>query len=210
MKILIMNPNGDKETNRIIERKAEGLHYPGMTVTVKNLEAMPKLVSSWEDVAEALPGMIGMIRESQEYDGYIVGCHMDPNLEILKGITDKPVVGIGEASVRMASMQCSSFAVISPSRKSELKKVKLIHHQYCMEQYQGTKVPEGFREEDVIAAAKNAADQWNVDGIVLGCANYALMDGSVERACGVKCFDGISCALVLAAGEILYNRQKKV
>ncbi len=45
-----------------------------------------------------------------------------------------------------------------------------------------------------------------MDGIVLGCANYALYDKLIEEACGIKCFDGIACALTLAAGLIIYKK----
>ena len=42
--------------------------------------------------------MINLVREYEaEYGGFIVACHADVNLDLLKEITGKPVVGIGEA-----------------------------------------------------------------------------------------------------------------
>lgn len=203
MKILIINPNSDENTNAIIRRKVSRLQYPDTEITVKSLEYMPRLIASYEDAVTAAGGMIKLVKNDTEYDAYIVGCHMDPNLDVLRELTDKPVIGIGEASIRMASMLCSRFSVISPSLNSERRKVKMIHSNYCDVQYCGTKVAKGFTEQDVICAAKEAADTWHMDGIVLGCANYALYDGLIEEVCKVKCFDGIACALMFAVGMII-------
>ena len=73
----------------------------------------PKLMATPEDAAKGLPEMMELVRQGEEYDAFIVACHSDPNLEVLQAITDKPVVGIAEASMKIASMNCHSFAVIS-------------------------------------------------------------------------------------------------
>lgn len=209
MKILIINPNSDENTNKILREKVGRMSFPDVDVDVTSISYMPKLVSCYRDVAKSAPGMIELVENDTVYDGYIVGCHLDPNLEVLREITEKPVIGIGEASLRVASMMCSRFAVVSPSKNSERRKVKMIHNCFCDEQYTGTVVPECFSEQSIVDAAGQAVEKWNVDGIVLGCANYALFDNLIEKKYGVKCFDGAACALLLAVGMSIYQKQKE-
>jgi allantoin racemase len=40
-----------------------------------------------------------LLRENEDdFDAFVIACHDDPNLDAMKEITAKPVVGIGEAS----------------------------------------------------------------------------------------------------------------
>jgi len=60
--------------------------------------------------------MIKLFKENQaQYDAFLVACHCDPNLEVIQRITKKPVVGIGEASMKIASIVGQSFPVIQTS-----------------------------------------------------------------------------------------------
>ena len=118
MKILIINPNSDEETDERLRRKAAAYGKGDYEVDVVHVKAAPKLVATMEDCAKGLPEMMEYIRQGNEYDAFIVACHSDPNLDVLKTMTDKPVVGIAEASMKIASMYCNGFAVISPSPAS--------------------------------------------------------------------------------------------
>ena len=144
----------------------------------------------------------------EEYDAFIVACHSDPNLEVLQAITDKPVVGIAEASMKIASMNCHSFAVISPSARSISPKRALARKYLCQDLYRGAEVCPENDSENLCRAAERAVEHSHVDGIVLGCANYANADAYIERKLGVKVFDGVACALMLAAGLAMYRRYR--
>lgn len=47
MKILIINPNSDSNTDRIMAEKAKKLALPEVEVVVKHCENAPKLVGNW-------------------------------------------------------------------------------------------------------------------------------------------------------------------
>ena len=149
------------------------------------------------------------IRNDVLYDAYLIGCHLDPNLMLLREITTKPVIGIGEASIRMASMQCSSFAVISPSVRSGQRKRRMIRDNYCMDQYCGAVAVKEETREAVLEAAGEAVERWHPEGIVLGCANYTLWDKDIEQCYPVKCYDGVACGMFLATGLFCYEQIKK-
>lgn len=208
MKILIINPNSDEETDRRLREKAAAYGKGDYEVDVVHVSAAPKLVATMEDCAKGLPEMISYVKQGTQYDAFIVACHSDPNLDVLKTITDKPVVGIAEASMKIASMYCNGFAVISPSEASIPKKWTLARKYYCGELYKAAEVSEDNEAESLCEAARRAVEHGHVDGIVLGCANYALADRYIEQKLGVKVFDGVACALMIAAGMAKYRAYK--
>lgn len=208
MKILIINPNSDAETDERLRKKAAAFVRGAYQVDVTHVAATPKLMATQEDAAKGLPEMMELIQRGEEYDAFIVACHSDPNLEVLQAITDKPVVGIAEASMKIASMNCHSFAVISPSARSISPKRALARKYLCQDLYRGAEVCPENDSENLCRAAERAVEHSHVDGIVLGCANYANADAYIERKLGVKVFDGVACALMLAAGLAMYRRYR--
>ena len=128
MKILIINPNSDENTDAIMEEKAKNLSLDGVEVDVVHVTRAPKLVCSYEEQAGSAEEMIQLIRTTTDiYDAYIVACHSDPNLELVREIAGKPVVGIAEASLRIGAAMGNGYAVISPSPNSISKKIALAH-----------------------------------------------------------------------------------
>ena len=109
MKILIINPNSDAETDERLRKKAAAFVRGAYQVDVTHVAATPKLMATQEDAAKGLPEMMELVQRGEEYDAFIVACHSDPNLEVLQAITDKPVVGIAEASMKISSMNCHSL-----------------------------------------------------------------------------------------------------
>ena len=210
MKILIINPNSDENTDRGMARKAQNLALPGVQVDVTHVTRAPKLVSSYEDQAVSGEEMIEIVRSTQDvYDAYIVACHSDPNLDLVREIAGKPVVGIAEASMKMAAAMGNGYAVISPSPKSISKKIALAHKYRCDDLLRTIKVSKSDADEDLLAAAREAAKEFCVDVIVLGCANYANADGYIQRELGLPVLDGVACALITASGLVHYNRCKE-
>jgi len=204
MRILIINPNSDLNTNSIIENKAKEVVKltKDIDFNVVNVKNTPKLIGKYFDYYLAAEEMIEMVKKD-EYDAYIIACHSDPNIEIIREITDKPVIGIGEASMKLASMYGNSFAVISPSIKSITRKRGLTSKYYIQDMFIGTEVSKGDSNEEILEAAKKAVTNYNPDTIVLGCANYALADKYVENELKVPVFDGVAAAIYFVAG--MYN-----
>lgn len=113
MKILIINPNSDLEMTEAIQKTADNFAEGEFEVVCKATPAAPKFIETYEDEIKATPGMIQLVREYEDkFDAFIIACHCDPNLDVIKEITRKPVVGIGEASMKIASMLGHSFSVI--------------------------------------------------------------------------------------------------
>jgi Hydantoin racemase len=208
LRILIINPNSDLETNRILKTKADAFLKDNCQVDCVNVTNAPKLVSAYEDYCRSTPEMIAMVREGQtKYDAFIVACHSDPNLDVLREISTKPVVGIAESSMKFASMLGNGFAVISPSPKSISKKYALARKYHCDHLLKTIQVSASDDEQDLLVAAQKATQvAAPVDVIVLGCANYANADKYLEKELGIPVIDGLACALILASGLAAYQQ----
>lgn len=209
IRILVINPNSDESTCALIRETAEYFPQEGCLVDVTRLTTAPKLISSYEDRIAAVDELTRILRQSENaYDAFILACHADPNLDLAREIVSKPVVGIAEASMKLAASMGSGFAVISPSLKSKAKKIALAHKYYLDNFFKGVVVSRSDAQDDLLAAAREALDIPCVDTIVLGCANYTGADRYIEKQLGVPVLDGVACALFMAAGLARYQRYK--
>jgi allantoin racemase len=119
MRILIINPNSSQEMTDAIQKTAEDFVNNELEVICKSTPGAPPLIETYQDQIIAAPGMIQLLRENEsEFDAFIVACHCDINLDVMKEITNKPVVGIGEASMKMAPMLGHRFSVVSTHKHS--------------------------------------------------------------------------------------------
>lgn len=206
MRILIINPNSDEHTDRVMAEKAKKLALPDVEVDVVHMTKAPKLVCTYEEQSSSGTEMSELIRSTKnDYDAYIVACHSDPNLDLVREIAGKPVVGIAEASLKIGASMGNGYAVISPSPNSISRKLALAHKYHCDDLLRTIKITKSDSRQDLLEAAKSAVREFCVDVIVLGCANYAGEDGYIERELGVPVLDGVACALIMASGLVHYN-----
>jgi Asp/Glu/hydantoin racemase len=108
MEIQVLNPSSRTDTG-ITEDLQKSLHWhqgPWMPqVRCLTLEEGPCGISTARDSDAAAPAVIDHIeRESGKADvvGFVVACFSDPGVFAARGITKKPVVGIGEAGFAAA------------------------------------------------------------------------------------------------------------
>jgi allantoin racemase len=142
MKILIINPNSDPEMTEAILNSARSFANGEYAVDCLPTPGAPKFIDTYRDVAEATPGMIKLVQQNEaDYDAFIIACHCDPNLDLFKERLNKPVVGIGEASMKIASMLGHRFAVISTAPHSIPNKEALIRKYHLQEMAASVKAP---------------------------------------------------------------------
>ncbi|MHA1348107.1 MAG: aspartate/glutamate racemase family protein, partial [Candidatus Heimdallarchaeaceae archaeon] len=204
------NPNSDLEMTEAIQKTAENFAKDFDVETVST-QGAPRFIETYEDQVKAAPGMIKLVRENEkEYDGFIIACHCDPNLDTIKEITKKPVVGIGEASMKMASMIGHSFSVISmtsqsiPNKEALIKKYNLFGYLASVRAAEEGKVYTND-EEKFFEVGKKAIEEDFAEVLVLGCAGMTGMDKKLEKRLGVPVLDGVICALIILKGLIEYG-----
>ena len=211
MRILIINPNSSKNMTSIIQEAAD--NYSGGEFEVKclsNPEA-PDFIESYEDQVKSAPGMIKIVKNNEnKYDAFIIACHCDPNLDTLKEITARPVIGIGEASMKIASMLGHRFSVISASLDSIPNKEALIRKYHLQDLLASIKVAQPDEDGKVdndkfLSAAADAINEDMAEVIVLGCACMSGLDKYIQDKLGIPVLDGVICALIIATGLVKYQ-----
>lgn len=211
MRILIINPNSDDEVSKSIEKSAREFANGEFEVDCVSTPGAPKFIDTYSDQAAALPGMMKLLRENEDkYDAFIDACHCDPNLNLLKEMTKKPVIGIGEASMKLATMLGHSFSVISTAAHSVPNKQALIASYGLTQSLASVKSPLDENapisdEQKFLETAIRARDEDMAEVIVLGCAGLTGLDKKIEEKIGIPVLDGIICALIVASGFVKYN-----
>ena len=188
MRILIINPNSDPTMTEAIQRTADNFIYGDFEVACKLTPGAPKFIETYEDELQAAPGMIQLVRENMEkFDAFIVACHDDPNLDVIKEITTKPVIGIGEASMKMASMLGHRFSVVSTSKHSIPIKEELVRKYHLQNVLASVRAPDEvmkkYNEKEMyLEVAKLAIEEEMAEVIVLGCAGLTGLDKYMQKA----------------------------
>ncbi|NPE07952.1 MAG: Asp/Glu/hydantoin racemase [Asgard group archaeon] len=211
MKILIINPNSDLGMTKAIQKTAESFAKGEYEVICQSNPDAPRFIETYEDEIKTAPGMIRLVRENEEkFDAFINACHCDPNLDAMKEITKKPVVGIGEASMKIASMLGHKFSVVSGAKHSVPNKEAVIRKYHLQDVMASVREPEGdvsklSGEEKYMQAAKLAIEEDKAEVIVLGCAGMTGLDKKMQKKLGVPVLDGVVCALIIAIGLVKYG-----
>ena len=208
MKILIINPNSSVEMSAAIQNVAEIYANGDFEVKTVPTPNAPEYIDYYTDQALAAPGMMQIVKENEaEYDAFIVACHCDPNLDLLKQITDKPVVGIGEASMKLATMLGHSFSVVSAGKHSIPNKRALVHKYGLDNDCASVRGPKDDFDDPTVEGpylntAQIAMEEDLAEVIVLGCAGFAGMSEKMSAELGVPVLDGVVSALIIATGLV--------
>jgi len=211
MRILIINPNSDDEMTGKIEKSARTFAAGEFEVVCRATPGAPRFIETYEDEALAAPGMIQILRDNHgAFDAFIIACHCDPNLDLMKEISRKPVVGIGEASMKIATMLGHRFSVVATAAHSIPNKEALVEKYHLRGLLASVRAPEGQRrdeplEEIYFRTAQAAIQRDGAEIIVLGCAGLAGVDKQLQEKLGVPVLDGVVCALIIASGLVRYG-----
>jgi len=211
MKIFIINPNCDRKMTAAIQKAAENFSRGEFEVICRPTPGAPKFIETYEDQIKAAPGMIRLVRENHEkFDAFVVACHCDPQLDVLKEISRRPVVGIGEASIKLASMLGHRFSILSTDEHAVPSKEELVRKYHLQDLLASIKIParnkkNASEEERYVHAAREAVEEDRAEVIVLGCAGLAGLDKRIQKKIGVPVLDGVACALIIASGLVKYG-----
>jgi allantoin racemase len=211
MKILIINPNSSPEMTEKIKETALDFAAGAFEVDCLPTPGAPDYIETYEDQLKAAPGMIRLVRENEKAcDAFIVACHCDPNLDAIKEITTRLVVGIGEASMKIASMLGHNFSVVTDTIHSIPNKEALARKYHLQDAMASARAPErnsggSSFEERIFRAAEAAVKEDHAEVLVLGCAGMTGLDKKLQQQLGVPVLDGVVCALIISWGLLRYG-----
>ena len=211
-KICIINPNTTKAMTHKIDLTAKNFANADTEIISVEPNIGPESIEGYYDEAFCIPGLIEEINNNINADGYIIACFDDTGLDAVRSITDKPVIGIGEAAYHVASLVSGNFSVITTLSRSinplkhNLKKYGLF--EKCVS-VTAIEVPVLDLEEiskDNLDKLNKGIEKTiledNSEAIILGCAGMSNLAKDLELSHGLPVIEGVSSAVVLIEGLI--------
>ena len=216
-KICIINPNTTRAMTQKIDLTAKKFASTDTEIVSVEPNVGPESIEGFYDEAFCIPGLVEEIEKHSDADSYIIACFDDTGLDVIRSITEKPVIGIGEAAYHIATMVAGNFTVITTLSRSirplthNLKKYGLFEN--CVK-VTAIEVPvldlENISKDNLDKLNKgiqDAIENDNAESIILGCAGMADLAKSLETKHQLPVIEGVSSAIVLA--ESLVNLKIK-
>lgn len=221
MRIKIINPNTTQSMTDSIYQAAVFAAAPETEIVAVSPERGPVSIENWHDEVFAAAGVVEEVHKGEMleggFDAYITACYGDPGLNPAREVTAKPVVGIAEASMHLATFVAYRFAVVTILPRWKMVMDEVVHRygleNRCaairctdMEVLDFERDPErGARE--LYAMSKRTIEEDKAEAICLGCAGMIEFADDLQKKLGVPVFDGVTSAVKIA--EALVTLKKK-
>ena len=212
MRILVLNPNTTASMTEKIGAAARRVASAGTEIVAMNSANGPASIEGFYDEAMSLAGMLAVIRNTPDFDAVVIACFDDTGLDAARCLTDKPVIGIGEAAYHMASMISNKFSVVTtlarsvPALEHNLHRYGLISRCARVRSSEVAVLdlehPGSDACDRISAEISRAISEDRAEAIVLGCAGMADLADALAKEHGLPVLDGVVCAIGLAEAMV--------
>lgn len=215
MRILVLNPNTTVSMTEKIAAAARRVASLDTQIVAANPARGPASIEGFYDEAMSLSGVLQVIRETPDVDAIVIACFDDTGLDAARCLTDKPVVGIGEAAYHMASLISNKFSVVTTLARS-VPALEHNLHRYGLwtrcARVRSTEVavleleePGSNANARISQEIGRAITDDRAEAIVLGCAGMTDLADRLAAEHGVPVLDGVSCAVTLCESLVRLN-----
>jgi len=197
-----------------IEKTCKRYALRDTEIKIVDLKEAPPGIESYRDAAIAERYLLEKFTDNweKEYDGFIIACHSDIGVDLFRELTNKPVIGIGEASLLFALPLGHKFSILSLKRKKITQKEDLVR-KYGLEskcasiRVTGLGVVANYQEkkEKLVQEGIKAVKEDKAEVLILGCAGMAGLDKEIEKVVGVPVIDGVVSALLIIESLVRYG-----
>jgi allantoin racemase len=212
MRILVVNPNSTASMTAKIGAAARHGASAGTEIVAVNPPHGPAVIEGYYDEALSLAGLLEVIRQTPDYDAVIIACFDDTGLDAARCLTDRPVIGIGEAAYHMASMLSNKFSVVTTLARS-VPALEHNLHRYGLAarcaRVRSSEVavlelerPGSDARDRISAEIGRAIAEDRAEAIVLGCAGMTNLADDLALQHGLPVLDGVTCAIGLAEAMV--------
>ena len=212
MRILVLNPNTTASMTEKIGAAARRVASAETEIIAMNSANGPASIEGFYDEAMSLAGMLAVIRNTPDFDAVVIACFDDTGLDAARCLTDKPVIGIGEAAYHMASMISNKFSVVTtlarsvPALEHNLHRYGLISRCARVRSSEVAVLdlehPGSDACNHISAEISRAISEDRAEAIVLGCAGMADLADALAKEHGLPVLDGVVCAIGLAEAMV--------
>ena len=212
MRLLVINPNSTASMTEKIGVAAKRAASKGTEIAAINPPNGPVSIEGYYDEAMSVPGLLQTIQSSTNFDAVIIACFDDTGLDAARCLTDKPVIGIGEAAYHFASMLANKFSVVTtlarsvPALEHNLHRYGLAARCARVRSSEVAVLELEHAGSDacnrISAEIGRAIEQDRAEAIVLGCAGMADLADRLSAEHGLPVLDGVACAVRLAEAMV--------
>lgn len=209
MKIKIINPNTTASMTHKIEAVAQTVASLGTEIIACHPSMGPVSIESHYDEALSVVGILEEIQKGEQegIDGYIIACFGDPGLLAAREATEKPVIGIAEAAMHVASLLATGFSIVTTLNRTRIMAAHLAEN-YGMTRFcrriraidlpvLDLEVPHSPTRSQILAECRQALEEDGSGVIVLGCSGMADLAAEISQELGIPVIDGVSVAVKL-------------
>jgi allantoin racemase len=212
MRLLVINPNSTASMTEKIGIAARSAAGPGTEIIALNPPGGPVSIEGYYDEALSVPGLLQMIQTVPAFDAVVIACFDDTGLDAARCVTDRPVIGIGEAAYHFAAMLSNKFSVVTtlarsvPALEHNLHKYGLANRCARVRSSEVAVLELEHAGSDacnrISAEISRAIVEDRAEAIVLGCAGMADLAGKLQAEHGLPVLDGVSCAVRMAEAMV--------
>ncbi|MFB9949630.1 aspartate/glutamate racemase family protein [Rhizobium puerariae] len=181
------------------------------------LEDGPRGISTARDSDNAAPAVLRFIeREAKraETAGFVVACFSDPGVFAARGLTGKPVAGIGEAGFSAALSLGEMIGTIGVAAGNGAKSMRIARHMGVAARvagHRGMGLDYGQLQDPelvtrcVIEAGKALRDDDGVEALLFAGAGLARYVGPLEQAVGLPVIDPTQAAAGMVLAQVMQS-----
>jgi len=208
MQLLVINPNTTSSMTQKIGAVAARVALPDTEIVALNPDAGPPSIQGYYDEALSLAGLLAVVEANPQADAIVIACFDDTGLDAVRCISDKPVVGIGEAGYHLAAMLSNKFSVVTtlarsvPALEHNLMRYGLASRCASVRASEVPVLelenPHSDARQKISEEIHKAISEDHAEAIVLGCAGMADLAQSLSEEHGLPILDGVVSAVGLS------------
>lgn len=215
MQILVINPNTSASMTAKIATAAMSVALHDTKIVAVNPEHGPASIQGYYDEALAMNGIMEQIKAHEDFDAVVLACFDDTGLDAVRCLSDKPVLGIGEAAYHVASMLSNKFSVVTtlarsvPALEHNLNRYGLASRCAKVRSSEVAVLeledPKSNARAMISAEISKAIEEDRAEAIVLGCAGMTDLANSLSQEHGLPVIDGVVSAVGLCETMVRLN-----
>ena len=211
IKVLMADKAMRRQTMDEREKMLSAAVSDGVEISVDCIKKGPDELDCHTDEAFAAPEMVKMAIQAEKdgYDAIVIYCFSDVGLDAMRENVSIPVIAPGDVTLSVAHTLCSRFVVVTGSgwniprtyrrmMKNPIAREKMAAVLALDIPTVEMRVNPNATKEHLEAVCRQAVEQYNADGLVLGCLGMAGYGDVLEAAYPVKILDPAFIALAYA------------
>lgn len=218
MKIKVIIPNTEEEFVKGFEKIQNTLTHGNFNVEfdVTCLDKGPASLETGLDEAKALPELIREVKKANKdrFDAITIDCAADPGHQVLREVSDIPVVFAGESSYYFAMSLGRKFSLITVLENTKsLNEINI--NKYCIQDRMASvkvaNIPvldvqdEKKSYNAIFKKANEAIKKDEAHAIVLGCTGMSAMVPRLQKELGVPVIDPRRASIHMAISLVSMN-----